>query len=299
MNRYLHYSWLYLIDTVASSSQLSNILTELRRQLYTGYVRDVIRRTGLNKVFSTPYWRLVYNFSDETKTHTINARSVDFRTDSYGEFQRFRNLMGERDVIGEVLGCLKSTDVFYDVGANVGMYTCFVASELGADRTIAFEPHKGNADRLVENLRYNGLDVRVVRIALSDAEGTVDLMIASEQISEGEHAIATSDATQTIEIDANRGDTLIEDRDLPKPTVVKIDVEGAEFEVLEGLRATLQDSCRLVFCEVHPRKLRNFGSDKRDIHQLLQSSGFEMEIIHRRDEEYFIKAKKMDDTATV
>jgi len=253
----------------------------------------------LNELFSTPYWRLVYTFSDKTETHTIDGISVDFRTDFYGEFQRFRDLVGERDVIREILRCLEPTDVFYDVGANVGMYTCFVASELGAERTVAFEPYKENADRLLENLRYNGLNARVVRTALSNAEGTVDLMIASEQIGEGEHAIATSDAAQTIEIDTNRGDTLIEDRDLPKPTVVKIDVEGAEFAVLEGLRSALQDSCRLVFCEIHPQKLRNLGSDEEDIHQLLQSNGFETEVIHRRGEEYFVKAERTDDTTTV
>jgi len=241
----------------------------------------------------------VYTLSDGRETHTICGRTVDFLTDSYAEFQRFRNLVGERDVIQEVLRSLEPADVFYDIGANVGMYTCFVASELGADQTVAFEPHEGNANRLVENLRHNGLDAKVVRVALSDAEGTVDLAVAGKQVGEGEHAIATGSATQTIEIDANRGDALIDGRDLPEPTVVKIDIEGAEFAALEGLRTTLRKSCRLVFCEIHPRKLRDFGAAEKDIHELLQSHGFETEVIHRRGEEYFVKAERTDDTTTV
>jgi FkbM family methyltransferase len=259
----------------------------------------VIRKTGVNRLLSTPFWRLVYALKGGTEMHTICGRSVDFSTDSYTEFQRFKNLVGERDVIREVLGSLEPADVFYDVGANVGMYTCFVAAELGADQTVAFEPHEGNADRLLENLQHNGLDAEVIRVALSNSEGKVDLAVAGEQAGEGEHAIATGSAAKAIEIDANRGDALINRRDLPEPTVVKIDVEGAELAALEGLRSSLQESCRLVFCEVHPRKLRNFGSDEEDIHQLLQSHGFKTDIIHRRGDEYFVKAERMDDTATV
>jgi FkbM family methyltransferase len=241
----------------------------------------------------------VLSLSDGTEAHTICGITVDFLADSHTEFRRFRNLVGERDVIREVLGCLEPADVFYDVGANVGMYTCFVASELGADRTVAFEPHKGNANRLMENLRHNGLDARVVPVALSNSKGTVDLAIAGEQVGEGKHAIATDDAMRTVKVDANRGDGLIDCCDLPEPTVVKIDVEGAEFAALEGLRSTLQQSCRLVFCEIHPEKLLDFGSDEEEIHQLLQSYGFETEVLHRRGQEYFIKAKRVDDAAII
>jgi FkbM family methyltransferase len=241
----------------------------------------------------------VYSLSDGTETHTICGITVDFLADSHTEFRRFRNLVGERDVIREVLRSLEPADVFYDVGANVGMYTCFVASELGADRTIAFEPHKGNANRLMENLRHNGLDARVVPVALSDTKGTVDLEIAGEQVGEGKHAIATDDKMQTVNVDANRGDGLIDCCNLPEPTVLKIDVEGAELAALDGLRSTLRQSCRLVFCEIHPEKLLDFGSDEEDIHQLLQSYGFETEVLHRRGEEYFIKAKRVDDAAII
>jgi len=275
------------------------VLRELRKQLYTGYVRDVLQWTGVNRLISIPYWRLMYSLSNGIKTHTICGNTVDFLVDSHTEFYRFRNLVGERNVIREILQSLKPTDVFYDVGANVGMYTCFVASELGANRTIAFEPHEGNADRLTENLRHNSLNARVIPVALSDGKGTVDLAIAGEEVGEGKHAIATDDAMRTVKVDANRGDSLIDCCDLLEPTIIKIDVEGAEFAALEGLRSTLRQSCRLVFCEIHPEKLLNFGSDEEDIRQLLQSYGFETEVLHRRGEEYFIKAKRVDDASII
>jgi hypothetical protein len=54
-----------------------------------------------------------------------------------------------------------------------------------------------------------------------------------------------------------------------------------------------------VFCEIHPEKLLDFGSDEEEIHQLLQSYGFETEVLHRRGQEYFIKAKRVDDAAII
>ncbi|MFC7227998.1 FkbM family methyltransferase [Salinirubellus salinus] len=234
----------------------------------------------------------MYALSGKTETHTICGNSVHFLTDSYSEFRRFRDLVSERDVITEVLESLEPADVFYDVGANIGMYTCFVANELGADRIVAFEPHEESVDRLRENLQHNNLDAKIIPVALSDIEGKVDLAVAGDQVGEGEHAIATGRTARTVEVEVNRGDGLIDRCDLPEPTVIKIDVEGAEFAVLNGLRSTLQESCRLVFCEIHPRKIQNFDANEGDVYKLLRSYGFEIEAIHQRGSEHFIKAEK-------
>lgn len=59
--------------------------------------------------------------------------------------------------------------MYYDIGANVGVYTCFAGQH--ADRVVAFEPHEGTATRLRENVDLNDIDVTVYQTAVADYEG--------------------------------------------------------------------------------------------------------------------------------
>ncbi|WP_079892107.1 FkbM family methyltransferase [Halorubrum lacusprofundi] len=63
--------------------------------------------------------------------------------------------------------------MYYDIGANVGVYTCFAGQH--ADRVVAFEPHEGTATRLRENVDLNDIDVTVYQTAVADYEGTASL----------------------------------------------------------------------------------------------------------------------------
>ena len=273
-------------------SSIATILRRTRDRFYSGWVRQSILRIGLNKLLSGPYWQLVYSLSENTQTHDLADRSIDFRTDTFTEFMRFRDLAGERSVVEDLLTALDSNDVFYDIGANVGTYTCFAAAELGPGRTVAFEPEPENADHLRENLELNDLDAEIVQIALSDTDGTVDLALTGDEAGEGEHAIATDKDERTLEVKTARGDSIIEERELPKPTVLKIDVEGAELSVLRGLRETLHENCRLVYVEVHTEKIRDFGGETSEVETLLTDAGFEVTEISQRGSEVFLRASK-------
>ncbi|WP_198530028.1 FkbM family methyltransferase [Halorubrum aethiopicum] len=229
---------------------------------------------------------------EDTQTHEITTHSVDFHTKTFTEFTRFRDLVGERSIVEDLLTSLDSNDIFYDVGANVGTYTCFAAAKLGPGKVVAFEPEPENADRLRENLELNNLDAEIIQIALSDTDGIVDLALTGDEAGTGEHAIATGDDKQTLEVETARGDSIIEERGLPKPTVAKIDVEGAELSVLRGLRETLYESCRLMYVEVHTEKIRDFGAERSEVETLLTDAGFEVTEISQRGSEIFLRASK-------
>ena len=267
-------------------------LRNIRSRFYSGWVRQIVRGTKLNKLLSKPYWQLVYSLSENTQTHEITNHSIDFQTITFTEYMRFCSLAGERSIVENLLTALDSDDIFYDIGANVGTYTCFAAAELGPDRTVAFEPEPENADRLRENLELNDLGAEIIQVALSDTDGTVDLALTGDEAGEGEHAIATGDDERTLEVETARGDSIIEERGLPKPTVIKIDVEGAELSVLRGLRETLHENCRLLYVEVHTEKIRDFGGEASDVETLLTDVGFEVTEISQRGSEIFLRASK-------
>jgi methyltransferase, FkbM family len=126
--------------------------------------------------------------------------------------------------------------MYYDIGANVGVYTCFAGQH--ADRVVAFEPHEGTATRLRENVDLNDIDVTVYQTAVADYEGTASLAHprrSPQELGTGEFSVVPmDDATDVAEIPVTRVDTIVQQEDLPQPTVAKIDVEGAELQVLDG-----------------------------------------------------------------
>lgn len=271
---------------------VASLLRKGRNLLYRGYLRRSIRRIGLNDILSDPYWKIVHKLSGHTQTHTIEGYSVDFEISTHTEFMRFRDLAGEQSIIADLLRALEPDDIVYDIGANVGTYTCFIASKLGPGHTVAFEPEPQNATKLHDNLKLNNLNAKFVEVALSDTNGTVDFALLGDEAGEGEHAIATNRNEKVIEVKSARGDTIIKQEGLPMPSVLKIDVEGAELSVLRGLNETLRDHVRLVYVEVHPEKLPDFGDCEPEIRAFLEGAGFEVTTLSSHRNEQFLCASK-------
>ncbi len=140
---------------------------------------------------------------------------------------------------------LRPDDVFFDVGANIGVYTIFAARRLGPGGTVvAFEPHIPNAGSLIENILLNQQQgrVRLVTSALTSGErfdnfNYQSLLPASSTSQFGANSYEGT-AFQPVFIEIKHGctlDTLCSRGVLPRPTIVKIDVDGLDFEVLEGM----------------------------------------------------------------
>lgn len=131
-------------------------------------------------------------------------------------------------------------DVFIDVGANVGLYTC-LARHAGK-RTLAVEPLQANLGYLFANLEENGwTDVEVWPIALADSAGTSRLSGASTGASllagwaGASPLLRSSVAVSTL-------DTILGSRFAGQRLLIKVDVEGAEWRVLKGAEVTLAAS---------------------------------------------------------
>ena len=160
---------------------------------------------------------------------------------------------------------LRPDDVFLDIGANIGVYTIFAARRLGRDGAVtAVEPHLVNATRLLENVRANDLGdkVSVLTTALADTggfrdfnyrdwgAGTSNSQLGSSLDSSGqEFEPAATELKSVTTVDA-----LIAAGAIPRPDLVKIDVDGLEPRILAGMQALLtgQPQPRSVQVEVEP-----------------------------------------------
>lgn len=146
-------------------------------------------------------------------------------------------------VLDEVLG---AGDVFYDVGANIGIYVGWAAKRVGPSGAVhAFEPVPGTRKALERFTKLNALDtVRVLPVAMGASEGSLTLYVlpgASGLTSAVPERRA--DATE-ISVPMRTLDTYAAETGRAAPSLVKIDVEGYEFEVIRGGRELLRGAAK-------------------------------------------------------
>lgn len=208
-------------------------------------------------------------------------------------------------MLEDILAHLRPGDIVYDIGGHIGVYGIIIANALERGSVVVFEPHPENAKQVRRNATLNPGSVEVIECALSNADGTAELEMKAEDGGIGTHALATEASERTVEVRAVTGDGLVREGRLPPPDVVKIDVEGAELRVLEGLTDTLRSGgCRLVYCEIHlPQEtlryetsrttsITDYGGKPEEVHDLLESLGFTVEIFGRQESRYSIRAAR-------
>jgi FkbM family methyltransferase len=160
-------------------------------------------------------------------------------------------------------------DLFIDVGANVGLYA-IIALECGAE-VVAVEPDPASVQRLKRNLALNGYPASIIEAALAEEAGirafTVGLD-STNRLSEGE----PSPTTRTVL--ALTLDDILAGR---SARGVKIDVEGAEWQVLRGGENALREGrIDLLQLEWNDCSRRNFGYERSELQNWLSSVGYEL-----------------------
>lgn len=269
----------------------------------------------------------------DIRTVVVGDYTARFRIATEAEQWWFESddLRGERLVLADILTRVRADDVFFDIGANIGLYTCFMGQAMSTE-IVAFEPHSTNADQLAANAELNSVDVQIELVALGEVEGSGRLVLRADEAGVGEHTlrlpdrtVATtgddsagsipcrsetvmtdgaveslpesnvSDSTKTRTVPVVSGDSVSDRNDVPSPTVLKIDVEGAEIDVLRGLDRTLsRTTCRLLYCEIHPKALAERGERPADVERFLEERGFVCKLLNRADDRYRLRARRVD-----
>ncbi len=163
-------------------------------------------------------------------------------------------------------------DVFLDVGANIGLYTMMAAKRCGdTGQVIACEPHIGNAFSLMKNCQLNGVSdrVRILVSALSASSGfddfNYDSLIPGTSMSQfGSTLDDKGQEINPVLAELKYGvqlDDLIASNRIPVPTIVKIDVDGNEELVLEGMESLLtRNRPRSLQVELGPRNMQGVNA---------------------------------------
>ena len=157
----------------------------------------------------------------------------------------------------------------YDIGGYVGIFTMFFARSVGKKgKVITFEPNPLNYSIILEHLKLNNFDnVEVHQIALGKRREKGTLTVRKSETGTGslqediKASILQEKDSETIQVEINPLDSQITTNNLPKPDFVKIDVEGLEMDVLQGMSDTIKNCKPKLFIEIHgvdvQRKIEN------------------------------------------
>jgi FkbM family methyltransferase len=161
----------------------------------------------------------------------------------------------EAEVQNALATVLKPGMTYYDAGANVGFFAVLASRLIGpSGRVVCFEPLPANAQQIEHNARLNGFSNVMVRTeALGGSNRTETFSLSAEPTwgSLASVGKAPDRASGQMQVAVRTLDSLCAPGALPYPDLMKIDVEGAEQELLEGARATLEVARPILIIELH------------------------------------------------
>ena len=167
-----------------------------------------------------------------------------------------------------LLHFLRQEDTFADIGANIGSYTILAAGHIGA-KTFSFEPVPSTFSYLLDNIAINRLkNVLAFNIALGSHRGNIEFTNTLDTVNH----VANQNDVDTIIVPIEILDNIFENQQIP--TLLKIDVEGFETEVLSGSNKILKNrDLKAIIIELNGSGKR-YGYDEQNINKMLIELGF-------------------------
>lgn len=176
----------------------------------------------------------------------------------------------ERAEIDFVRRTVKPGDTAVDIGAHIGLFTVHMAAAVGSGgRVYAFEPFDGNAELLERSIAENRFGDRVAfqRAAVGSASGVATLTFPGETLNTG-GAYLLREGTAPLRGNLERQVPVVALDDLPlaRPVrFIKMDVEGAEPQVLRGAERILREDRPTILSEIHSTQLERASGATADL----------------------------------
>jgi FkbM family methyltransferase len=233
---------------------------------------------------------------DKTKL-MVNGRQLVLSTPNWLTHRRAKRLLTDEPETIAWINSFGSNSVFWDIGANIGIYSIYAAAIKGCE-VVAFEPAFLNLTILQENIELNDLSkkVTIFPIGLSNTGGVKTLYLSRENlISGGAHNSLGKPinqyggeltGTMEIKVPAETLNTYYANFANRPPDYIKIDVDGLELEVLQGASQVLKE-----VEEISIELLGNNQSDHR-IHKILTDAGLSRIIDEESNIRNVIYARK-------
>src|SRR5215216_3561946 len=262
--------------------------SQLYRRLYVGD----------NVIPSYDVIRFFYKSMNLFKINDLTLLKVYSKKHDYKYYCRLEDFNPNREEDIVKLFRPKEGDIVVDVGAHIGKYTIIASKMVGSQgKVTAIEAHPVNYDILKKNIVLNKLDnVIALNYAVHSKETKVKLYEPGQEKGFTIYNTIMTDRTlesknqKYIEVKANTLDSLLVENGINQANWIKIDVEGAEYEVLRGAINILSSSKDIsLLIEIHNLGVKNKNFYEAII-QLLGSKNYKMlfEKIYESGERHII-----------
>jgi FkbM family methyltransferase len=181
-------------------------------------------------------------------------------------------------------------DVVYDVGAHFGTYSIISVREGGSEtRVVAYEPCELTRRYLMQHLKWNGAigQVTVREVCCGAATGNASFYFRPG-VPEGINGLVKTDGLAEVPVQVTTLDADVDELRL-NPNIIKIDVEGAELEVLKGAERVLRTCRPRLFISLHPVPLATLGLEPSAIIDWLDTRNYRCHFI-AEDQELHLMA---------
>jgi FkbM family methyltransferase len=264
-----------------------HLRVQLRRFYFQAIVRTAracsafLRRVGLDThdtLQSLRLFRKALRLVDLTGM-TVDAQGAHFYCENMDLISVKIALVGahEYDVTEFMLKHLEADTVFIDVGANVGYYSVIAATRLRSGRVVSIEPFEESAFALEKNLRLNrSKNATVVRKIVWHKSGVKINLHIPDDSNLGSNSIL-GEGPMGIGVESVALDDLLFELGVQCIDILKIDVEGAEREVILGMERCFRESRPLfIVCAFdHPE-----SGVRRETYDMLLTAGYEEIDLH-------------------
>ena len=161
---------------------------------------------------------------------------------------------------------------FLDVGAHIGKYTLRASLKIGEEgKVIAVEPDKDNFGLLLKNLKANGVTNCIpLNIAAYYKDAEIPLFLG---VTPAQHSVKEDFGRGSHRVQARPLDNVLAEMGIERVDLIKIDVEGAEYEVLKGLENTLINRSPVLVIEI-------IRKDQAKVIKYLESLGYRTRLLH-------------------
>lgn len=247
--------------------------------------------------------KIVYHYSKFAPYNKILTIKLD-----NGVKFKFRARTADRTVIKEAWARkiytkhnfeIKENDTVFDLGGHIGAFTVLAGKKVKNGKVYAFEPIKENFEMLKINLDLNELNnIYTENIAIANKEGTRTFNLSSFHTKSsvgydtGGHSLYPSkDRDQQIQVKTSTLEAIMQKYEVDHIDYLKLDTEGAEFEILCDTPKNILKKIRKIVMELHP-----FGENtKEKMINFLEDCGYENNIeTYGKGSMYMVYSKRID-----
>lgn len=165
--------------------------------------------------------------------------------------------------------------VVYDIGANVGFVSVLLARLVGpTGQVFAFEPVPANAQQIQYNARANQFsNIRVQTVAIAESDGVAGFRLTDFSTTGKFAAISPTTGHTEILVPTRQIDRMVFESEIPAPSLIKIDAEGAEVGILKGAARVLAKARPILLIELH--------ATNHEVMDILEAQGYSGHVLGR------------------